>query len=185
MAGSAALARAFDADLAFFNECGIREGGWAVVEAASAQEDHGMVAAAVADMGADHPGVASYLMDPLDVSPRRASDAIERVRERSRGPLAPHRILGVEHQLSMLVALSPDVGRGWVVMRSGRGFTDDQVTTAGNVLSLLTALDRPHPVARSDPATVRKHLERVYAKLDCHDRLLPVERGRALGLIPV
>ncbi len=219
-AGSAALARAFDADLAFFNECGIRDGGWAVVEAECAQQDRETVTAAVAVMGADHPGVASYLMDPRDMTPRRASDAIARVRDRTRRPLAPHRIMGVDHQLSMLVALSPDVGRGWVVMRSTRDFTNDQVATASNVLSLLTALDRLHPAARPESvrppcapltareaevlrevasgataaaigrrlgisaATVRKHLERVYAKLDCHDRLIAVERARTLGLVP-
>ena len=38
-------------------------------------------------------------------------------------------------------------------------------------------------VLRIAPATVRKHLERVYAKLGAHDRLLAVERARALGLL--
>lgn len=36
---------------------------------------------------------------------------------------------------------------------------------------------------RVEPATVRKHLERVYAKLGVHDRLLAVARARALGLL--
>lgn len=31
--------------------------------------------------------------------------------------------------------------------------------------------------------TVRKHLENLYAKLECHDRLLAVNKARALGLL--
>jgi DNA-binding NarL/FixJ family response regulator len=31
--------------------------------------------------------------------------------------------------------------------------------------------------------TVRKHLENVYRKLDCHDRMLAVERARQLGIL--
>lgn len=36
---------------------------------------------------------------------------------------------------------------------------------------------------RIAPATARKHLERVYAKLDVHDRLMAVQQARALGLL--
>lgn len=36
---------------------------------------------------------------------------------------------------------------------------------------------------RISPATARKHLERVYGKLDVHDRLMAVHRARALGLL--
>lgn len=38
-------------------------------------------------------------------------------------------------------------------------------------------------VLRIAPSTVRKHLERVYAKLGAHDRLLAVQRARDLFLI--
>jgi ATP/maltotriose-dependent transcriptional regulator MalT len=31
--------------------------------------------------------------------------------------------------------------------------------------------------------TVRKHLENIYAKLECHDRLLAVNSARRLGLL--
>jgi DNA-binding CsgD family transcriptional regulator len=172
------------------------------------------------DAGRDHPGVASYLLDPQDLSPRRASDAIARVRYRYTGPVGPYQLLGVDHQMSMLVALTPDSGRCWVLLRTGRDFTDGQLAAAADVQSLLTALDRLHPSPQRpaprrpvltpltereaevlrhlatgataiaigrrlgiSPGTVRKHLERVYAKLDCHDRLVAVEKGRAMGVI--
>lgn len=37
---------------------------------------------------------------------------------------------------------------------------------------------------RISPRTVRKHLEHAYAKLDCHDRLVAVDRARQAGLLP-
>ena len=36
---------------------------------------------------------------------------------------------------------------------------------------------------RISPRTVRKHLENIYAKLGCHDRLLAVRRAADLGLV--
>lgn len=54
------------------------------------------------------------------------------------------------------------------------------------VLCLVTegyAAHRVGRVLRIAPSTVRKHLERVYAKLGADDRLLAVQRGRDLGLI--
>lgn len=39
-------------------------------------------------------------------------------------------------------------------------------------------------VRRISAATVRKHLEHTYAKLDCHDRLVAVHRARQAGLLP-
>jgi DNA-binding CsgD family transcriptional regulator len=33
------------------------------------------------------------------------------------------------------------------------------------------------------PRTVRKHLGNLYRKMDVHDRLMAVERARALGLL--
>ncbi len=46
----------------------------------------------------------------------------------------------------------------------------------------LTAVAIGH-VCRISPATVRKHLEHIYAKLGCSDRLLAVEQARQLGLL--
>lgn len=34
------------------------------------------------------------------------------------------------------------------------------------------------------PGTVRKHVEHLYDKLSCHDRLLAVTHARAVGLLP-
>jgi DNA-binding CsgD family transcriptional regulator len=38
-------------------------------------------------------------------------------------------------------------------------------------------------ICRISPRTVRKHLENIYAKLGCHDRLMAVRRAADLGLI--
>lgn len=46
--------------------------------------------------------------------------------------------------------------------------------TAGAVAHLL----------RISTRTVCKHLENVYRKLDCHDRLVAVQRAQGLGLLP-
>lgn len=222
VAASTAIARAFEADVAFWDECAIRDQTWSVMDVECAQASRASVARTLTDVGRDHPGVASYLLDPQDMAPRRIGEAIARVGHRYPGPIAPHQLLGIDHQLSMLVGLTPDSGRCWVVLRAGRDFTCGQLAAAAEVQALLTALDRLHPsphhpmrlprprsplTAREaevlrhvatgatanaigrrlgiSPATVRKHLERVYEKLDCHDRLVAVEKSRALGLIPV
>ena len=46
----------------------------------------------------------------------------------------------------------------------------------------LTATAIGH-ACRISPRTVRKHLENIYAKLGCHDRLMAVRRATELGLI--
>ena len=46
----------------------------------------------------------------------------------------------------------------------------------------LTATAIGH-VCRISPRTVRKHLENIYTKLGCHDRLLAVRRAADLGLV--
>ena len=47
----------------------------------------------------------------------------------------------------------------------------------------LTA-DAVAHLLRISTRTVCKHLENVYRKLGCHDRLVAVQRARALGLLP-
>lgn len=47
----------------------------------------------------------------------------------------------------------------------------------------LTA-DAVARLLRISTRTVCKHLENVYRKLDCHDRLVAVQRARVLGLLP-
>lgn len=39
-------------------------------------------------------------------------------------------------------------------------------------------------VRRISGRTVRKHLQNAYAKLGCHDRMMAVDRARALGILP-
>jgi DNA-binding CsgD family transcriptional regulator len=48
----------------------------------------------------------------------------------------------------------------------------------------LTAAAIGHRL-RISTGTVRKHLENAYNKLDCHDRLLAVQRARELGLLGI
>jgi DNA-binding CsgD family transcriptional regulator len=40
-------------------------------------------------------------------------------------------------------------------------------------------------IRRISPRTVRKHLQNIYDKLDCHDRLMAVRRAQDAGLLPV
>ena len=40
-------------------------------------------------------------------------------------------------------------------------------------------------VRQISPVTVRKHLKHAYDKLECHDRLVAVDRARQAGLLPV
>jgi DNA-binding CsgD family transcriptional regulator len=61
--------------------------------------------------------------------------------------------------------------------------TPRELQVLGLVGEGLTAQQIAH-VLRISPLTVRKHLERVYVKLDAHDRLVAVTRARAAGLIP-
>ncbi len=66
--------------------------------------------------------------------------------------------------------------------RSGRGLTP----TERHVLHLLSQGLSARQIARTrgiSPRTVHKHLENVYAKLGCHDRLVAVNRGYSLGLL--
>ena len=63
------------------------------------------------------------------------------------------------------------------------GLTDREVEVLGHVAGGLTA-DAVARLLRVSPRTVRKHLENAYRKLDCHDRLVAVQRAQALGIIP-
>jgi DNA-binding CsgD family transcriptional regulator len=63
------------------------------------------------------------------------------------------------------------------------GLTGREVEVLRHVAAGLTA-DAVARVLRISPRTVRKHLENSYRKLDCHDRLVAVDRARALGIVP-
>lgn len=54
------------------------------------------------------------------------------------------------------------------------------------VVRLLACGYTAHRMGRMlsiSPRTIRKHLEHVYQKLNCHDRLLVVIRAQELGLL--
>ena len=63
------------------------------------------------------------------------------------------------------------------------GLTVREVDMLTLVAEGLTAVAIGH-LRRVSSNTVRKHLEHVYAKLDCHDRLMAVQKARRLGLLP-
>jgi DNA-binding CsgD family transcriptional regulator len=57
-----------------------------------------------------------------------------------------------------------------------------------DILSLVANGLSAHQIARLrriSARTVRKHLEHIYRKLDCHDRLLAVNKARQLKLLPL
>ncbi|MBG0741200.1 helix-turn-helix transcriptional regulator [Paeniglutamicibacter antarcticus] len=89
----------------------------------------------------------------------------------------------VQAMLSLLTCR----GTGPEVLRAGEaqaasGLTDRELEVLQLIAGGLTAVAVSR-VLRIAPATVRKHLERVYAKLGTHDRLLAVHRGQTLGLL--
>lgn len=168
-----------------------------------------------------HPVINSYLVDPLDLTPRRLSDVMpDRVwldSELYRDLFAAE---GGRHQLSLVVELRAGRGIGWSLFREGRDFTEDQLEQAQLVLPMLSGFHhmydrlaptpppapltsdltpREHQVVRLlaegltataigrrltiRPTTVRKHLEHIYAKFGVHDRVLVVNRARAMGLL--
>jgi DNA-binding CsgD family transcriptional regulator len=94
-----------------------------------------------------HPAVTSYVSDPLDRSPRRISD-ITTPREWLRSE-AYDRLFRPERarfQLSIVTTLAaPVVGRGWVLTRSDRDFTDEEVSIATALLPALTVAERIRP----------------------------------------
>lgn len=63
------------------------------------------------------------------------------------------------------------------------GLTGREVQVLGLVADGLTALQISRAL-RISVATVNKHLQHVYDKLDAHDRLVAVNRARAAGILP-
>jgi DNA-binding CsgD family transcriptional regulator len=61
--------------------------------------------------------------------------------------------------------------------------TPREVEVLGHVAAGLTA-EAVARLLRISALTVRKHLENAYRKLGCSDRLLAVQRARALGILP-
>ena len=169
-----------------------------------------------------HPAIGSYITNPEDRTPRRVSDVVpfdhwmESVAYREVFHLENSR-----YQLSMVTTLTPPAtGSGWVLTRSVRDFTDDDVVAAKWLLPLLVVFEElfthvckernpqlgPNRLTRREasvlacvgegwtalrisrhlgisPRTVEKHMENVYAKLGCNDRLLAVKKAESMGLL--
>jgi len=109
-----------------------------------------------------------------------------------------------------LVQFEDPSGRSWIVCRSGQDLTDPEVQARARLVpaaaSEKAAAALEHPltgretevlrlVARGMTAvaighalgiskrTVDKHLQNAYSKMECHDRLLAVERAVSLGIV--
>ena len=63
------------------------------------------------------------------------------------------------------------------------GLTDRELQVLEHVSTGLTADTIARRLGISE-RTVHKHLENAYRKLDCHDRLVAVDRARELGVLP-
>jgi DNA-binding CsgD family transcriptional regulator len=62
------------------------------------------------------------------------------------------------------------------------GLTDRELDIITLVAQGLTAQQIAR-IRRISVRTVQKHLEHTYEKLNCHDRLLAVQKARNLGLL--
>lgn len=101
-----------------------------------------------------------------------------------------------DRELDLAVRLQPvlvALDRGYDVMSHAApdpmsdaaevaGLTAREIEVLEGVARGLTARAIGH-LLRISERTVRKHLEHCYAKLDCSDRLVAVDRARRLGII--
>lgn len=185
-----------------------------------------VIMAALAPLAGAHPVVQSFMAEAAGVrpTPRRVSDVVSAAEwQRSRVFEDAFREHDLVHQLGIVLDVrAGELLRGWAVVRSGRDFSDDQMSLARQVQPLLVVLDRMHAPdptpggteaadryrltlreldvlrllgtgctarqiasgLRISERTVHKHLENLYAKLDCRDRLGAVLLARRTGVIP-
>ncbi|MGH1547998.1 response regulator transcription factor [Leifsonia poae] len=89
-----------------------------------------------------HPLTTSYLLDPSDLTPRRASDVTsQRAWEATAAYAEVFRPDRGRFQLSMVTSLhAPVVGRGWTLTRSSTDFDDDDLEVATELLPLLAVI---------------------------------------------
>lgn len=166
----------------------------------------------------DNP-VVCHWSTGIDPAPRRVSDLVGRREWRRTSTFAnvlgP---MGTPHLVGIPLYRSTTGGPSYAIARSGRDFTDDDLSTLGAIQAALVVLHRRFQPLRSahDPVTgelssrelevlallaqglsgrqvahrlglalgtVRKHLERIYAKLGVHDRMNAVIAGQERGLI--
>ncbi|MEO7061162.1 MAG: helix-turn-helix transcriptional regulator [Lapillicoccus sp.] len=92
-----------------------------------------------------HPAIVSYVRRPDDLTPRRLSDVPDEIDPGAREARSlSQRVMGA-HQLSAIVDVRPGGrGRGCVLIREHRDFTDRDVGVASALLPVLLVLDRYH-----------------------------------------
>ncbi|GAA5021049.1 hypothetical protein GCM10023258_10120 [Terrabacter aeriphilus] len=104
--------------------------------------DEGL-SADLAQTGSAHPAVLSYLTPGDDRRPRRVSDVATRAAWRRHfDQTCEFRARGAAHQLSIVSTLTPTRGRGWILTRKRRDFTDAEVAVAALLLPALSVLDQ-------------------------------------------
>ncbi len=115
------------------------------------------LAPALGRFGDDHPGILSYVANPVDLSPRRISDVVGQRQWHGCSAYAEvFSEFGSAHQLSMVTGVfSAHVGVGWTCTRSGSDFTSAEVDLANHVLPVLTALERFHGSGVDDASPAR------------------------------
>ena len=136
------LEQVFDTDRVLLTRLDLAN-GTALVRTAPDLDVDRAGSAALSCFGHEHPAVLSYLQPGDDRRPRRVSDV---------APL--HRWLhtsvyneaflthGERFQLSLVTTLSPTRGEGWVLTRSRRDFSDEDLAAARLVLPYLTLAHR-------------------------------------------
>lgn len=222
-AAAGELAGAFDGEVVSWNDVLVAAHRFEYSVHPRTPETEGIMAA-LAPLAGAHPVVRSFMAEGRAApTPRRVSDVVGAAEwRRSRVFQDPFR----EHDLVHQLGIVPDVRagellRGWAVVRSGRDFSEAQMSLARHVQPLLVVLDRMHAPAsapgsaeaadryrltpreldvlrllgmgctarqiasglRISERTVHKHLENVYAKLGCRDRLGAVLLARRSGVL--
>jgi hypothetical protein len=144
----------------------------------------------------EHPIVMHRRAHPDAELVQRLSDCIsERAFRSSRVYRELFQPIGARYQMVIPTAVNETVTawRCWIINRSAQDFTEADLVTARTLQPVLALLDTiigdglsAHQIARLtriSVRTVRKHLEHIYEKLECHDRLLAVNKARQMGLL--
>lgn len=141
----------------------------ATVRRGTPSHDDAPLGAALGRYGASHPAVRSYLAPGDDRRPRRVSDLTSaRAWRGSPEYCEVFRADRARFQLSVVLNLADNTGRGWVLTRSTRDFSDQDLAVATLAQPLLVALhqrQKPHrPGPAADPLTPReKHVLHLMA----------------------
>jgi len=157
----AAIAEVIGCDQVLLTQLHVDDANRTFVAAGVALAQHPGLTRELVDCGVAHPVVSSYLRLGDDGSPRRASDVADRTTWAGHvARSAAFRECGGTHQLSMVVSLSAKQGRGWILTRGARDFSNVDVQRAGLLLPALTVIDRlcePQPSSYTPLLTAREH----------------------------